>query len=144
MTRQTEIYVAISSVPCDLYHVRNVFRTTRLKTWLQVLRFICKPNVWSVKVKVQFKNDLICVWRSFCWLLKFLICGLFLFISLQDASHWSVESRSWNLNAGKPCELDDYPCEEFHALATADLPGSVLLQQRLTLLEMLANNWDTG
>ncbi|XP_056911618.1 uncharacterized protein wu:fj29h11 isoform X2 [Takifugu flavidus] len=59
-------------------------------------------------------------------------------------SPWSVESRSWNKNPGESCELDDYPCEEFHALATAQLPDSVLLQQRLTLLEMLANNWDTG
>ncbi|CAF91966.1 unnamed protein product, partial [Tetraodon nigroviridis] len=50
----------------------------------------------------------------------------------------------YQMNQGKGCELDDYPCEEFHALATAQLPDSVLLQQRLTLLEMLANNWDTG
>lgn len=40
--------------------------------------------------------------------------------------------------------LDDYPCEEFHALATVQLPGSVLLQQRMALLALLATNWDTG
>lgn len=69
---------------------------------------------------------------------------MFLYTSLQATSPWSVESRSWNKNPGEGCELNDYLCEEFHALATTQLPGSVLLQQRLTLLEMLANNWDTG
>lgn len=69
---------------------------------------------------------------------------MFLHTSLQATSPWSMESRSWNKNPGEGYELDDYPCEEFHALATTQLPGSVLLQQRLTLLEMLANNWDTG
>ncbi|XP_029978405.1 protein NO VEIN isoform X2 [Sphaeramia orbicularis] len=60
------------------------------------------------------------------------------------SSPWSVESAMWHQNPEEGCVLDDYPCEEFHALATAQLPGSVLLQQRLTLLELLATNWDTG
>uniref|UniRef100_A0A3B4XA39 Wu:fj29h11 n=1 Tax=Seriola lalandi dorsalis TaxID=1841481 RepID=A0A3B4XA39_SERLL len=42
------------------------------------------------------------------------------------------------------CVLDDYPCEEFRALATAQLPDAVLLQQRTALLKLLATNWDTG
>lgn len=50
----------------------------------------------------------------------------------------------WNLSPGEGCVLDDYPCEEFHALATAELPGSVLQRQRVALLELLATNWDTG
>ncbi|XP_041818606.1 protein NO VEIN isoform X2 [Chelmon rostratus] len=60
------------------------------------------------------------------------------------SSPWSVESATWYQNAGEGCVLDDYPCEEFHALATAQLPGSLLLQQRMALLELLATNWDTG
>uniref|UniRef100_A0A673AIR0 Wu:fj29h11 n=1 Tax=Sphaeramia orbicularis TaxID=375764 RepID=A0A673AIR0_9TELE len=64
--------------------------------------------------------------------------------TLTASSPWSVESAMWHQNPEEGCVLDDYPCEEFHALATAQLPGSVLLQQRLTLLELLATNWDTG
>ncbi|XP_035522155.1 protein NO VEIN isoform X1 [Morone saxatilis] len=60
------------------------------------------------------------------------------------SSLWSVESTTWYLKPGEGCMLDDYPCEEFHALATAQLPGSLLLQQRMALLELLATNWDTG
>lgn len=55
-----------------------------------------------------------------------------------------MESKTWNLSPGEACELDDYPCEEFQALATAELPGSVLLRQREALLQLLATNWDTG
>ncbi|XP_034717175.1 protein NO VEIN isoform X2 [Etheostoma cragini] len=57
---------------------------------------------------------------------------------------WSVESAMWHQNPGKGFVLDDYPCEEFHSLATAQLPGHLLLQQRMSLLELLATNWDTG
>ncbi|XP_044034429.1 protein NO VEIN isoform X2 [Siniperca chuatsi] len=60
------------------------------------------------------------------------------------SSPWSVESSMWHQNPGVDCVIDDYPCEEFHALATAQLPGSHLLQQRMALLELLATNWDTG
>lgn len=67
-----------------------------------------------------------------------------LLISLQARSPWSAESRLWNLKPAEGCELDDYPCEEFRALATAQLPGPRLLQQRMALMELLANNWDSG
>ncbi|XP_045924345.1 protein NO VEIN [Micropterus dolomieu] len=60
------------------------------------------------------------------------------------SSPWSVESATWHQNPGEGFVLDDYPCEEFHALATAQLPDSLLLQQRMALLELLATNWDTG
>lgn len=40
--------------------------------------------------------------------------------------------------------LDDYTCEEFYALATAQLSDSDLQRQRTTLLKLLATNWDTG
>ncbi|XP_041829730.1 protein NO VEIN isoform X2 [Melanotaenia boesemani] len=60
------------------------------------------------------------------------------------SSPWSAESATWPQNPGQDYVLDDYPCEEFHALATAQLPGSVLLQQRMALLELLETNWDTG
>ncbi|KAM6897522.1 uncharacterized protein FYW49_018807 [Xenentodon cancila] len=60
------------------------------------------------------------------------------------SSPWSSESALWPLSPGEDCVLDDYPCEEFHALATAPLPGSLLLQQRMALLELLDTNWDTG
>ncbi|XP_070783607.1 uncharacterized protein [Enoplosus armatus] len=60
------------------------------------------------------------------------------------SSPWSVESALWHQNTGGGYVLDDYPCEEFHALATAQLPGSLLLEQRMALLELLATNWDTG
>ncbi|XP_039991364.1 protein NO VEIN isoform X3 [Xiphias gladius] len=60
------------------------------------------------------------------------------------SSPWSVESAMWHQNHGEGCVIDDYTCEEFHALATAQLPGSLLLQQREALLELLATNWDTG
>ncbi|XP_047465584.1 protein NO VEIN isoform X3 [Mugil cephalus] len=60
------------------------------------------------------------------------------------SSPWSVESTNWHQSPGESCVVDDYPCEEFHALATAQLPGSVLLQQREALLEMLETNWEKG
>uniref|UniRef100_A0A3Q2QWQ6 Wu:fj29h11 n=1 Tax=Fundulus heteroclitus TaxID=8078 RepID=A0A3Q2QWQ6_FUNHE len=60
------------------------------------------------------------------------------------SSPWSAESATWHQSPGKDCVLDDYPCEEFHALATAQLPGSVLLQQRMFLLQLLEANWDSG
>ncbi|XP_026170473.1 protein NO VEIN isoform X2 [Mastacembelus armatus] len=60
------------------------------------------------------------------------------------SSPWSVESAMWHLSPGEGCILDDYPCEEFHALATAQLSGSDLLKQRMALLELLQTNWDTG
>uniref|UniRef100_UPI0037E884B3 uncharacterized protein n=1 Tax=Semicossyphus pulcher TaxID=241346 RepID=UPI0037E884B3 len=59
-------------------------------------------------------------------------------------SPWSAESSRWIQTPGDECVIDDYPCEEFHTLASAQLPGSLLLQQRTALLELLANNWDTG
>nr|XP_020442679.1 uncharacterized protein LOC109952134 isoform X2 [Monopterus albus] len=60
------------------------------------------------------------------------------------SSPWSVESAKWHQNPAEACVIDDYPCEEFHALATAQLPGPLLLQQRMALLELLESNWDTG
>ncbi|PWA21616.1 hypothetical protein CCH79_00003387 [Gambusia affinis] len=60
------------------------------------------------------------------------------------SSHWSAESAGWHQGPGSDCVLDDYPCEEFHALVTAQLPGSLLLQQRMALLELLQTNWDCG
>ncbi|XP_013128868.1 uncharacterized protein wu:fj29h11 isoform X3 [Oreochromis niloticus] len=60
------------------------------------------------------------------------------------SSPWSVESATWHQVPGEGYVLDDYPCEEFHALATAELPGSLLLQQRMALLELLEANWETG
>ncbi|XP_030610585.1 protein NO VEIN isoform X2 [Archocentrus centrarchus] len=60
------------------------------------------------------------------------------------SSPWSVESASWRQVPGEGYVLDDYPCEEFHALATAELPGSLLLRQRMALLELLEANWETG
>ncbi|XP_060951191.1 uncharacterized protein wu:fj29h11 [Limanda limanda] len=60
------------------------------------------------------------------------------------SSPWSAESAMWHQRPGEDFVLDDYPCEEFHALATAQLPGSLLLQQRVNLLKLLATNWDTG
>ncbi|XP_054457346.1 uncharacterized protein wu:fj29h11 [Anoplopoma fimbria] len=60
------------------------------------------------------------------------------------SSPWSVEGAKWDQNPGGDFVLDDYPCEEFHALATAQLPGHLLLQQRTSLLELLSTNWDTG
>uniref|UniRef100_A0A3Q3NAZ7 Protein NO VEIN-like n=1 Tax=Mastacembelus armatus TaxID=205130 RepID=A0A3Q3NAZ7_9TELE len=64
--------------------------------------------------------------------------------TLTASSPWSVESAMWHLSPGEGCILDDYPCEEFHALATAQLSGSDLLKQRMALLELLQTNWDTG
>uniref|UniRef100_A0A3B4U8T9 Wu:fj29h11 n=1 Tax=Seriola dumerili TaxID=41447 RepID=A0A3B4U8T9_SERDU len=64
--------------------------------------------------------------------------------TLSASSHWSSESTMWRLIPGEGCVLDDYPCEEFRALATAQLPDAVLLQQRTALLKLLATNWDTG
>ncbi|XP_059180709.1 uncharacterized protein wu:fj29h11 [Centropristis striata] len=60
------------------------------------------------------------------------------------SSPWAAESAMWHQNPGEGFVLDDYPCEEFHALATAQLPGHLLLKQRMALLELLATNWDTG
>ncbi|XP_054913525.1 uncharacterized protein wu:fj29h11 [Poeciliopsis prolifica] len=60
------------------------------------------------------------------------------------SSHWSAESAMWHQSPESDCVLDDYPCEEFLALATAQLPGSLLLQQRNALLELLQTNWDSG
>ncbi|XP_072230072.1 uncharacterized protein [Leuresthes tenuis] len=60
------------------------------------------------------------------------------------SSVWSAESATWHQHPGEDWLIDDYPCEELHALATAQLPGSVLLQQRVALLELLETNWDTG
>uniref|UniRef100_A0A1A7X528 HTH OST-type domain-containing protein n=2 Tax=Iconisemion striatum TaxID=60296 RepID=A0A1A7X528_9TELE len=60
------------------------------------------------------------------------------------SSPWSAESAAWHQNPGEDCVLDDYPCEEFYSLATAQLPGSLLLQQRLELLELLKKHWETG
>lgn len=71
-------------------------------------------------------------------------CFDFFLLLLQESSPWSVESKTWSLNPGEGCMLDDYPCEEFHALATVEMPGSVLLQQRMALVELLATDWDTG
>ncbi|CAG5911609.1 unnamed protein product [Menidia menidia] len=53
-------------------------------------------------------------------------------------------SGAWRQPPGEKCVLDDYPCEELQALAAAQLPGSVLLQQRTALLELLESNWDSG
>ncbi|KAM3591779.1 uncharacterized protein V6R79_007248 [Siganus canaliculatus] len=60
------------------------------------------------------------------------------------SSPWSEESKTWFQNAGQDCVIHDYPCEEFQALATAQLTDSLLLQQRMALLELLVTNWDTG
>ncbi|XP_069563541.1 uncharacterized protein [Brachyistius frenatus] len=60
------------------------------------------------------------------------------------SSPWADESVTWRQNPGEGYVLDDYPGEEFHALATAQLPGSLLLQQRIALLELLEANWATG
>uniref|UniRef100_A0A3Q3EGQ4 Wu:fj29h11 n=1 Tax=Kryptolebias marmoratus TaxID=37003 RepID=A0A3Q3EGQ4_KRYMA len=60
------------------------------------------------------------------------------------SSPWSAESAAWHRHPGGDCVLDDYACEEFKALATAQLPGSLLLQQRTALLELLEANWNTG
>ncbi|XP_028975778.2 uncharacterized protein wu:fj29h11 isoform X2 [Esox lucius] len=66
------------------------------------------------------------------------------------SSPWALESKLWQCGAGRVggpeegCVLDDYPCEELHSLVTAQLPASVLVEQRRTLLELLDANWDTG
>ncbi|XP_054612764.1 uncharacterized protein wu:fj29h11 isoform X2 [Dunckerocampus dactyliophorus] len=60
------------------------------------------------------------------------------------SSPWSVESAMWPQTSGENYVLDDYPCEEFHALATAQLDAPCLLDQRRALLNLLATNWDTG
>nr|XP_029134426.1 uncharacterized protein LOC109987450 [Labrus bergylta] len=67
-------------------------------------------------------------------------------LSAQElaCSPWAAESSGWFLAPGKERVIDDYPCEEFQALATAQLTDSLLLQQRTALLQLLANNWDTG
>uniref|UniRef100_A0A3Q2Y8U5 Wu:fj29h11 n=1 Tax=Hippocampus comes TaxID=109280 RepID=A0A3Q2Y8U5_HIPCM len=61
-----------------------------------------------------------------------------------NSSPWSVESAMWQQTPGENCVLDDYPCEEFHALATAQLTAPCLLAQRKALLNLLATNWNTG
>ncbi|XP_071400261.1 uncharacterized protein [Centroberyx affinis] len=61
------------------------------------------------------------------------------------SSPWSAESGQWPQAPGEGgYVLDDYPSVEFHALATAQLPGTLLREQRLELLELLESNWDTG
>ncbi|KAM6963611.1 uncharacterized protein LKV04_019674 [Tautogolabrus adspersus] len=67
-------------------------------------------------------------------------------LSAQElaCSPWAAESSGWFLTPGEECVIDDYPCEEFQALALAQLTDSLLLQQRTALLQLLANNWDTG
>ncbi|KAM4623633.1 uncharacterized protein ACJ7VT_004679 [Polymixia lowei] len=61
------------------------------------------------------------------------------------SSPWSLESEQWPRGPGEgSCVLDDYPSEEFHSLATAQLPAALLLEQRQALLELLESNWDTG
>ncbi|XP_058477566.1 uncharacterized protein wu:fj29h11 isoform X2 [Solea solea] len=60
------------------------------------------------------------------------------------SSPWSAESETWNLKPSEGCMLDDYPCEEFRALATAELDPTLLLQQRTDLLRLLATNWNSG
>ncbi|XP_077481496.1 uncharacterized protein LOC144092518 isoform X2 [Stigmatopora argus] len=61
-----------------------------------------------------------------------------------NSSPWSAESATWYQTTGVDCVLDDYPCEEFHALATAQLDPPDLLAQRKALLNLLASNWNTG
>ncbi|XP_077594792.1 uncharacterized protein LOC144211423 isoform X2 [Stigmatopora nigra] len=61
-----------------------------------------------------------------------------------NSSPWSAECATWYQMPGVDCVLDDYPCEEFHALATAQLDPPYLLSQRKALLNLLANNWNTG
>ncbi|XP_051926916.1 uncharacterized protein wu:fj29h11 isoform X2 [Hippocampus zosterae] len=61
-----------------------------------------------------------------------------------NSSPWSVESAMWQQTPGENCVLDDYPCEEFHSLATAQLTAHCLLAQRKALLNLLATNWNTG
>ncbi|XP_057682155.1 uncharacterized protein wu:fj29h11 [Corythoichthys intestinalis] len=61
-----------------------------------------------------------------------------------NSSPWSAESAMWHQIPGEDCVLDDYPCEEFHALATAQLDAPCLLAQRTALLNLLASNWNTG
>ncbi|XP_061561757.1 uncharacterized protein wu:fj29h11 isoform X5 [Phycodurus eques] len=61
-----------------------------------------------------------------------------------NSSPWSMESTMWHQTPGVDCVLDDYPCEEFHALATAQLTAPCLLEQRKALLNLLATNWNTG
>ncbi|XP_056153215.1 uncharacterized protein wu:fj29h11 [Lampris incognitus] len=61
------------------------------------------------------------------------------------SSTWSAESELWSLGLKeRGCVLDDYPSEEFHSLATAQLPAHQLLEQRQTLLRLLVDNWNTG
>uniref|UniRef100_A0A3B4B300 HTH OST-type domain-containing protein n=1 Tax=Periophthalmus magnuspinnatus TaxID=409849 RepID=A0A3B4B300_9GOBI len=60
------------------------------------------------------------------------------------SSPWSVESSMWPQSRTECCVIDDYPCEELYSLATAQLPDHLLHQQRAALLELLANNWDSG
>uniref|UniRef100_A0A1A8UKW3 HTH OST-type domain-containing protein n=1 Tax=Nothobranchius furzeri TaxID=105023 RepID=A0A1A8UKW3_NOTFU len=60
------------------------------------------------------------------------------------SSPWSAESAAWHQSPGEACVLDDYRCEEFYSLATAQLPGSLLQQQRMELLALLEKHWETG
>ncbi|XP_049615652.1 uncharacterized protein wu:fj29h11 isoform X2 [Syngnathus scovelli] len=61
-----------------------------------------------------------------------------------SSSPWSAESAMWHQTPGENCVIDDYPCEEFYALATAQLTAPCLLEQRKALLNLLATNWNTG
>ncbi|XP_041670873.1 protein NO VEIN isoform X2 [Cheilinus undulatus] len=67
-------------------------------------------------------------------------------LSAKDlaCSPWAAESSGWSRSAGEEYVIDDYPCEEFEALASAQLSNPLLLQQRMALLQLLNNNWDTG
>ncbi|XP_028332404.1 uncharacterized protein LOC114481634 isoform X2 [Gouania willdenowi] len=60
------------------------------------------------------------------------------------SSPWAVEGSMWPQTSAEGFVLDDHPCEEFHSLATAQLPDSILLEQRMALLELLTSNWDSG
>ncbi|XP_076005731.1 uncharacterized protein LOC143000345 isoform X2 [Genypterus blacodes] len=61
------------------------------------------------------------------------------------SSPWSAESAQWQKDPGEEgCLLHDFPCEEFIALATAQLPADILLEQRVALLQLLETNWDSG
>uniref|UniRef100_A0A8C6V2P3 Wu:fj29h11 n=1 Tax=Neogobius melanostomus TaxID=47308 RepID=A0A8C6V2P3_9GOBI len=41
--------------------------------------------------------------------------------TLTASSPWSVESSRWTQSHSEDCVIDDYPCEEFYSLATAQL-----------------------
>ncbi|XP_059892948.1 uncharacterized protein wu:fj29h11 isoform X3 [Gadus macrocephalus] len=61
------------------------------------------------------------------------------------ASPWAVGSDSWPQGTAEGgYVMDDYPCQEFHSLATAELPDRQLVEQRRALLGMLEDNWEKG